>query len=69
MVEVPTPTPVTTPVEAIVATDVLELVHVPAPPEFDKVLVSPVQIPKVPVIEPGDALTAKVAVVKQPAAV
>jgi hypothetical protein len=56
-------------VEPIVATEVFELVHVPAPPELESALVTPVQIPRVPAIEPGDAFTANVAVVKQPPAV
>jgi hypothetical protein len=70
IVEVPTPTPLTIPEEEpTVATEVLELVHDPTPPELANVDGIPVHKDVVPVIAPGPALTTKVAVAKQPAAV
>lgn len=70
MVAVPTETPVMIPVVFPAdATALLLLVHVPAPPELASVVVVPVQNTVVPVIAPGEALTANVAVAEQPLAV
>jgi hypothetical protein len=54
MVAVPAATPVTTPVEPTVATEVLLLLHVPPVTVSLKVVVDEVQTVAVPVIEPAD---------------
>ena len=57
IVTVPAATPVTIPeIEAIVATEVLLLIHVP-PPELFSVLVVPVQTKAIPLIADGFSIT------------
>ena len=61
------PAPVTTPVEALtVATEVLELVHVPPEGELERVVVLPTQVLAVPEIIAGNGFTVAVTDRKQP---
>ena len=64
--DVPCATPVTTPDEFIVATAVLELLHVPPGVVLAKVVVDPTQTLVVPVMLFGKPLTVTVTALKHP---
>jgi hypothetical protein len=66
IIAVPAATPVTTPVELMVATPVLLLLHVPPGVISDKLVVRPTQTLSVPVIAAGFGLTVMITVAIQP---
>ena len=67
IVEEPEETPLTTPVpDTTVATELVELLHVPLPVASLKVVVEPTQTVVLPVILAGKGLTVKDVLVKQP---
>ncbi len=68
MIVVPALTPVTTPDELMVATEVVPLVHAPPETVLDKVIVNPVHTLAEPLIVPavGAALIETTAVTLQP---
>ena len=68
IVVVPASTPVTTPDDAMVATEVLVLLHAPLPPSLSEV-VPPAQVVSVPAIAVGTGLTVTVTVLMQVAVV
>ncbi len=69
ILDVPTTTPVTIPVLAMVATEGALLLQVPPGSELDKVVVDPRQAIRIPLIAPGVAVTVTTATVLQPATV
>jgi hypothetical protein len=69
ILDVPTVTPVTMPVLAMVATAGVLLLQVPPGSELDKVVVEPRQAINIPVIAPGVGVTVTTATVLQPATV